>query len=99
MQFADSHYYTMKYPVTSNPTTTTENKTGSWKTHKPKIDLDKCIGCGMCARVCPESCIKMIEMKKHDKDKPKTDYDYCKGCGACAAECPVKCIEMEPEIK
>ncbi len=89
----------MKYPVTSNPTSTSQNQTGSWRTYKPITDLDKCISCGMCERVCPDSCIIMKKMKKYDKNKPLTDYDYCKGCGVCAAECPVKCIKMELEIK
>lgn len=89
----------MQFPVTSTPTSTSQNKTGSWRTYKPKTNLEKCISCSMCERVCPEGCITMKEVKNHEKNKPVTDYDYCKGCGACAAECPVKCIDMELEIK
>ncbi len=70
-----------------------KNKTGSWRTFRPVVDKQKCIGCGICARFCPEGCIK-IENKK-----AKIDYDYCKGCGICANECPVKAIKMEREEK
>lgn len=87
----------MKLKVTSAPGSTTNNKTGSWRTFKPETDLDKCIGCGMCARVCPEGVVTM--KKKGKKQIPVTDYDYCKGCGICAEECPVKCIKMELEKK
>lgn len=84
----------MKYDVASQPGSTKNNKTGGWRTYIPRTDIDKCIGCGNCARVCPESCVEMQKNKK-----PKTDYDYCKGCGICATECPVKAIKMELDKK
>lgn len=80
------------------PNTSLENKTGGWRTYIPKTDLAKCIGCGTCARVCPEYCIKLAP-NQEGKNKPTTDYDYCKGCGICASECPVKCIAMELDVK
>jgi 2-oxoacid:acceptor oxidoreductase delta subunit (pyruvate/2-ketoisovalerate family) len=83
--------------ITAKPGSTKSNKTGGWRTFIPEIDYDKCIGCGMCSRVCPESCVEM--MKNKDKNKPEIDYDYCKGCGLCAAECPVKAIKMKLEKK
>ncbi len=89
----------MNIKITCQPNTTLANKTGGWRTYRPKTDLDKCISCGICAQVCPEGCIAMENLKQYDKQKPITDYDYCKGCGVCAEECPVKAIEMELEIK
>jgi len=62
-------------------------KTGAWRTFKPIVS-EKCTGCGICARFCPEGC---IEIKNK---KAIIDYDYCKGCGICANECPVKAILM-----
>lgn len=64
-----------------------QNKTGSWRSFKPII-TNKCIGCGTCARFCPENCI-LIENKK-----AKINYDYCKGCLICVNECPVKAIKV-----
>ncbi len=84
--------------LTAKPGSTRKNKTGSWRTFVPKTDYKKCIGCGMCARVCPENAIKMVK-NKNGKLVPKVDYDYCKGCGLCAAECPVKAIKMELDKK
>ena len=75
--------------------TTLNNKTGSWRTKRPTIDFDKCIGCSMCAKLCPDACITMEKTKKGLK--PVTNCDYCKGCALCAKECPVKAIKMEKE--
>lgn len=68
------------------------NKTGPWRTHRPITDLKKCIGCSLCAKICPEACIDMKNQGK--KLQPQTDYDYCKGCALCVAECPVKAISL-----
>ena len=91
--------------IVSQPSTSLNNKTGGWRAYKPKTNLDKCISCGICAKVCPDGIITMIaplikgEGGDFSKPKPVTDYDYCKGCGVCAEECPVKAIEMELERK
>ena len=50
----------MPINITCETGSTTKNKTGGWRTYIPHTDLEKCISCGTCARVCPENCIKMI---------------------------------------
>ena len=70
-----------------------ENKTGDWRTFKPIINKEKCIGCKLCWFYCPEGCISM------QNGKAIVNYDYCKGCGICANECPVKAIEMKREVR
>jgi len=88
----------MSIDITVKPGSTIANHTGGWRTFRPKTDLEHCISCATCARVCPESAVKMID-QPDGKKKPQTDYDFCKGCGVCASECPVKVIKMELEKK
>lgn len=87
-----------KKKLITEPGSSNKNKTGPWRTYRPAFDHDKCISCGLCAKICPEACIEMEKVKKHDKLKPVADYDYCKGCGLCAQECPVKAIKMEADF-
>jgi len=84
----------LRRPI-SQPNSATTNKTGSWRIYRPVTDCNTCIGCSLCAKFCPDACIKMVAQKeRHNKLKPETDLDYCKGCGLCAVECPVKAIKM-----
>ncbi|MCR4431168.1 MAG: 4Fe-4S binding protein [Tepidanaerobacteraceae bacterium] len=76
------------YPL-SQPVKGAGGKTGSWRTAKPVIDLEKCSGCLLCWLFCPEGCI--------GKNDRSIDYAYCKGCGICGAECPKKAIVMVKE--
>jgi len=53
-------------------------------------NIDKCISCGLCAKICPNRAIEMVEMPKEYKDKypkkyPKTDLGKCCFCGLCQA--------------
>ncbi len=88
----------MNIDITAKPGSTKNNPTGGWRTYIPETDYKTCIGCGTCARVCPEDAIKMVK-QKDGQMKPVTDFDYCKGCGLCAEECPVKAIKMELDKK
>ena len=66
-------------------------RTGDWRTFRPIIDLDKCIGCALCWIYCPEPAIEK------EGGQVKVNYEYCKGCGICMEECPVKAITIVDE--
>lgn len=72
----------------SEPDEGASGKTGSWRTHRPVIDREKCNACGLCALYCPEAAID---------PEFKIDLAFCKGCGICANECPKKAISMVAE--
>lgn len=80
--------------VVARPCTSMVNKTGSWRTFRPVIDHDECVGCGNCEKFCPDMAVKEVEENRYE-----IDLDYCKGCGICAEECPVDAIEMVKEGK
>ena len=57
-----------------------------------KVDMDKCVGCGTCVKVCPMNIYELKGKKTHVKDGAEKD---CIQCHACEANCPVKCITIE----
>ena len=47
-----------------------------------KVDLDKCVGCGICAENCHFMACKVVD------GKIKVNPKKCKGCGVCTEKCP-----------
>lgn len=68
-------------------------KTGEWRTNTPVFDADKCKQCLLCAPVCPDSSIPVVDGKRMD-----FDYDHCKGCGICMKACPFGAITMKEGV-
>jgi len=56
------------------------------------LDIEKCIGCGMCSRVCPNDAVKMVEY--NDKKCPEIHMGKCCFCGLCAEHCPTQALQM-----
>lgn len=52
-----------------------------------KINADECVGCGICADNCPNSCIAEGEDGKY-----VINADDCVECGVCADNCPNNAI-------
>ena len=91
---------TFKNILTAKPGTTTENKTGTWRTYMPVVDHEICIGCDMCNKVCPEGvCFSTGQKNSKGRIFYDRDLDFCKGCGLCAKECPVTAINMVNDYK
>jgi 2-oxoacid:acceptor oxidoreductase delta subunit (pyruvate/2-ketoisovalerate family) len=66
-------------------------KNAGWRTIRPRVALEKCVGCLQCYLYCPDGVIA-----KRD-GKITIDYDFCKGCGICARICKADAIRMEAE--
>jgi heterodisulfide reductase subunit A len=56
------------------------------------IDLDKCVMCGRCVKVCPYNAITPANRKT--KTYPTIIEAACAGCGSCAVECTYGAISM-----
>ncbi|RLF01997.1 MAG: NADH-quinone oxidoreductase [Thermoprotei archaeon] len=77
---------------------------------KLEYDIDECVGCGLCAQVCPSKAIELVRDKKwiimHCKDgaklaaplKIKIYVSRCVFCGQCVDICPRKCLRMSDEF-
>jgi heterodisulfide reductase subunit A-like polyferredoxin len=59
-------------------------------TEVASIDLELCVACLTCARICPAGAVIINGM-----GKPYIEPQKCFGCGICAVECPVKAIPLE----
>lgn len=59
----------------------------------PVLDIDSCIGCGKCAKVCQVDLIMMCE--EGGKKLPVIDLDLCLGCGLCVRNCPTKSLKLK----
>jgi pyruvate ferredoxin oxidoreductase gamma subunit len=73
--------------------TSTETRTGTWRTMRPVIDLARCHRCTwICSTLCPDSAIAVTP-----EGQPEIDDEHCKGCLVCVAVCPHHAIEAVPE--
>jgi len=77
--------------------------------HNINIDGPRCILCGLCADVCPEGVIYMVDKAQVDGDDPEIDLfqswprgiamiideERCIRCNLCVERCPTNCITMD----
>ena len=54
-----------------------------------QFDSTLCIGCGLCAEVCPHGVFSISERKAQ-----LTNREACIECGACSMNCPVQAIHV-----
>ncbi len=62
----------------------------------PRVDADKCTGCGRCGDVCEFSAIVCIAPRDGGKRNVLTFPELCHACGGCALACPEKAIAEIP---
>ncbi len=64
----------------------------AWRSQVPKLAPEKCTGCLVCWKFCPEPAIAPVD------GKVAFDMGTCKGCGICMEECPFGAITMQAEV-
>jgi formate hydrogenlyase subunit 6/NADH:ubiquinone oxidoreductase subunit I len=95
---------TIQYPQEETPVP----QLGRYKLHN---EIDDCIVCDLCAKICPVDCIE-IDSVRSVEDLGQTsdgtakrihplkfdiDMDKCMFCGLCTTVCPTECLTMKPE--
>ena len=75
---------TVLYPDVKNPMP--ENFRGALK-----FDADRCVGCKLCAKVCPAGAIQ-IEPVAEKQFKAIVFFDKCLFCGQCVDSCRKEAI-------
>ncbi len=84
--------YTLQYPEEVPEIPPTERGLHNF-------EIDKCIFCDQCAKICPVDCI-VIEGEGKGKtariQKFEIDYTKCLFCALCTEPCPTECIHMGP---
>lgn len=64
------------------------------------LDLEKCRNCSLCAKVCPNEAIEMVERDKLNQPSkkianyPQIDFTKCCFCGLCVEICPSGALQM-----
>jgi len=69
---------------------------------RPGLKFDQCLGCGICERVCPTTCIDIIEVQDDAGGKvkrPQVNLGRCMMCGYCAEYCPVNAMTVTPDYE
>lgn len=63
-----------------------------WLEPKPAIVAKKCVGCGECAKCCPQETIKIVNKKA------VIVYDKCIKCYCCQELCPMKAVAIKRNL-
>lgn len=62
-----------------------------------------CVACGLCARICPTSCLEMHVVPSEEGDRELGEFilraGRCMFCGLCSQVCPVDAIAMSGEYE
>ncbi len=71
-----------------------------------KNDLEKCIGCGNCADICPCDAIEMVNLpgitanpkRGATDERPQINYGRCTYCGLCVDVCPTGSLSLSQDF-
>ena len=55
----------------------------------PVVDMNQCVSCGKCVKVCPVNALSL------EQGKLELTYDMCLGCGVCVRSCAFDALKLE----
>jgi len=64
----------------------------------PKVNNEKCLGCGECVSVCPVEAMALVSANDPQKQKKKRallDESRCLGCGLCVRSCAQGAVSLK----
>ena len=74
----------------SEPIASVRNRGTEWENRQMVIiDKEKCIGCGLCVKVCHNHCVALID------DIAGIKYELCDRCTQCIAVCPQQALSWD----
>lgn len=59
----------------------------------PRVDRDRCRGCGRCTEICPFDAVTLVPNERGFYTAEVIRYN-CVGCGGCVGRCPVTALDM-----
>jgi len=59
----------------------------------PRVDKDRCRGCGRCVEICPFDAVRLVANERGFYTAEVLRYN-CVGCGGCVGRCPVTAMDM-----
>lgn len=59
----------------------------------PKVDPERCRGCGRCVEICPFDAVRLVANDRGFYTAEVLRYN-CVGCGGCVSRCPVTAMDM-----
>ncbi|MBA2753509.1 MAG: NADH-quinone oxidoreductase subunit I [Chloroflexota bacterium] len=93
---------TIAYPDEKRPMAERYRGLPSLRTD-PETGEALCVACGLCARICPTSCLEMHVVPSEEGDRELGEFilrsGRCMFCGLCAQVCPVDAITMSDEYE
>ncbi|MDQ5987486.1 MAG: Ferredoxin--NADP reductase [Syntrophus sp. SKADARSKE-3] len=59
----------------------------------PRIDAERCRGCGRCVNICPFDAVRLVPNERGFYTAEVLRHN-CVGCGGCVGRCPVTAMDM-----
>ncbi|CAM2795677.1 NADH-quinone oxidoreductase subunit NuoI [Helicobacter burdigaliensis] len=90
-EMCKAQIHTVKYPLEKLPLSPRYRAVHELK-RLLESGNERCIGCGLCEKICVSNCIRMETLYGEDKRKKVVEYSInfgrCIYCGLCAEVCP-----------